>query len=232
MRNYFIINGNNSLDLQGFAVNELPPISKPAKRTLIETIDGRDGDIVTDLGYSAYDKSATVGVYGTYDINEIISFFDTEGTIVFSDEPDKYYRFKIINQIDFDELVKFRTANVVFHCQPFKYELNETVVSSIGSNPLVVENKGNIYSKPTFTVYGESSIEVYLNDMQVFTIDLGEEEYITIDIENMEAYKDGILKNRLVTGNYNNFKLNVGENEISFSGTVTKFEISNYSRWL
>lgn len=232
MRNYFIINGRNSLDLQGFAVNELPPISKPAKRTLIETIDGRDGDIVTDLGYSAYDKSATVGVYGTYDINEIISFFDTEGTIVFSDEPDKYYKFKIINQIDFNELVKFRTATVVFHCQPFKYQLNETVISSIGDNPLTVENEGNIYSKPTFTVYGEGSIEVYLNDMQVFTIDLGEEEYITIDTANMEAYKDGILKNRLVTGNYNNFRLNSGENEISFSGTVTKFEISNYSRWL
>ena len=87
-------------------------------------------------------------------------------------------------------------------------------------------------AKPIFTLYGSGNIGIYLNGNQLFNVSLGDEEYITFDIENMNAYKDTILKNRLVTGNYSNFLLNPGENKISFSGDVFKFEIINYSRWL
>ena len=128
MRNYVIINGVNSLTIKGLAINELPPIVKAPMRVLQEEIDGRDGDIITDLGYGAYDKIMTIGLYDGYDINEIIAFFNNEGTIVFSDEADKYYNFKIIEQIDYERLIKFRTASITFHCQPFKYPLTETPV--------------------------------------------------------------------------------------------------------
>ena len=60
MKNYVVINGRSSKELIGLAINELPPISKPSLRTRVETIDGRDGDIITDLGYSAYDKTFTI----------------------------------------------------------------------------------------------------------------------------------------------------------------------------
>ena len=95
MRNYVIINGVNSNTKTGLAIKELPPISKPAIRTNTETIDGRDGDIVTRLGYSAYDKQIEIGLFNTFDIDEIIAFFNQSGTITFSNETDKYYRFEI-----------------------------------------------------------------------------------------------------------------------------------------
>lgn len=127
MRNYVIINGVNSLTKNGLAIKELPPITKTMMRTQREEIDGRDGDIITDLGYSAYDKSMTIGLFGTgYDIDDIIAFFNQEGTIVFSNEPDKYYNFKILDQIDYNKLLKFKEATIRFHCQPFKYPLDST----------------------------------------------------------------------------------------------------------
>lgn len=127
MRNFVIINGVNSNTINGLGINELPPITKPEMRNIREEIDGRDGDIITNLGYSAYDKTITIGLFGTgYDINNIVAFFNGEGTIVFSNEPDKYYNFKILNQIDYESLQKFRTASITFHCQPFKYPLSET----------------------------------------------------------------------------------------------------------
>ena len=127
MKNYVIINGTNSNTINGLGINELPPITKPQLRVLTEEIDGRDGDITTPLGYSAYDKTFTIGLFGEgYDINDVISFFNASGTIVFSNEPDKYYNFKTISQIDYESLLKFKSASITIHCQPFKYPTEET----------------------------------------------------------------------------------------------------------
>lgn len=128
MRNYVTINGVDSTSLAGFLIQELPPLSLPKMRTKTETIDGRDGDIITKLGYSAYDKEITIGLYGSYDIDKINEFFVSEGTIVFSNEPDKYYRFTMVDGIDYDRLVRFRTGKITFHCQPFKYDATETEI--------------------------------------------------------------------------------------------------------
>lgn len=165
MRYYVIINGINSLTIPGLAIKDLPPISKTLMRNQKETIDGRDGDIITELGYSAYDKALTIGLYGSYDINDIIAFFNQKGTIVFSDEPDKYYNFTILDQIDYDKLVKFRTATIRIHCQPFKYPVSETPVeieaeyvtaqgeemtlNNTGVAPLEIGLKGNTYQETT-----------------------------------------------------------------------------------
>ena len=65
--NYIILNEKKSTLIQGLLISELPPISKPLMRTSIEEVDGRDGDIVTKLGYSAYDKTIDLGLYGDYD---------------------------------------------------------------------------------------------------------------------------------------------------------------------
>lgn len=229
--NYCILNGINSNTITGLLIQSLPPISKPLMRTQIETIDGRDGDIITKLGYSAYDKDMEIGLYGSFDINQIIKFFDSDGIVTFSNEPDKFYKYEIVNQIDFERLIKFRTAKVTFHVQPFKYEVDELGVI-LTSSGKTVTNKGNIYSKPIFTISGEGTINLLLNGAQIFTIELGDEGYITIDSDKLEAYKDGVLKNRLVTGNYDNLKLNVGVNTIGWTGTVSQISVERYSRWI
>ena len=377
MRNYIILNGNISTNIQGLLIQSLSPISKPKIRTQVEEIDGRDGDIITTLGYSAYDKEITIGLYGDFDINEIIQYFDSKGTVTFSNEEDKYYNYQIVEQIDFERLIRFRTAKVKMHVQPFKYstednlktftfdtsnkfnfnnwytnrsdlsvdgtsfEITESNLTLNGAGTMLVGtfssnqsptqadiqtienfgaevvgntqytvsvsntadfemdvlyydedykylsvveknitttgdnsftfttpsnceyiclrvsngtsesvtisniavqlntsaefniyNAGNIYSKPTITIVGAGNIGVSLNGIQLFQIQLGELGSITIDTTQMEAYKGTTLLNRIVTGNYDNFKLNIGKNTIVFSGAVTEAEVENYSRWI
>ena len=154
MRNYVIINGVNSLTIQGLAIKTLPPITKPIQRTLREEIDGRDGDIVTTLGYGAYDKTIEIGLFGTFDIDEVIAYFNQKGTITFSNEADKVYYFEALDQVDYAELLKFRTANVVLHCQPFKYPLNETplveeyeYIEATGTNVTLDNTSEAIFNK-------------------------------------------------------------------------------------
>lgn len=122
MINHIELNGEKSTNVKGLIIQSLPPITKPKMRTSNATIDGRDGDIVTKLGYAAYDKQLSIGLHGDFDIDDAIAFFDSEGEVVFGNEPDKYYRYQIIDQIDFERLVRFRTAKVKMHVQPFKHD--------------------------------------------------------------------------------------------------------------
>ena len=231
------INGVKSTTLAGLLVTELPPISKPLQRTLIDVIDGRDGDIITPLGYSAYDKTAKIALTKGYQIDDIIKFFDSEGLVVFSNEPDKVYNFTIYEQIDFERLLRFRTAEVVFHVQPFKKLLDEPLSNiAVPATPatIYIYNAGNIYSRPTISITGLGLVTLSVNNIQVLSMDLGEtSREIIIDCEKMNAYStDNTLLNRLVTGNYDNIKFNVGRNSITVTGLVSRVKISNYTRWI
>ena len=236
MRNYIILNGKDSRYIDGFIVQALPPISKPKIRTQVEEIEGRDGDIVTPLGYSAYDKTLKIGLYGNYRIDDIISYFDSSGVVTFSNEVDKFYRYQIVDQIDFERLVRFRTATVKFHVQPFKYSRVETkkvfTITRDEVTSVRVRNSGNTISRPIVTIEGEGNVSLSLNGKSILAINFGEDRSITIDTERMEAYSGNVLKNRHVAGDYDNFALNVGINTISWSGKIKKITLENYTRWI
>lgn len=356
MINYIELNGEKSTNVKGLIIQSLPPITKPKMRYSSEEIDGRDGDIVTKLGYAAYDKQLSIGLHGDFDIDDAIAFFDSEGEVVFGNEPDKYYRYQILDEIDFERLVRFRTAKVKMHVQPFKYDavdrtfdiVNQflhiedstaskfgiTVTSRDGSirvagratsdvdievpiesmslsgsytlaasasgsaagcalrlidgspsrsfggsymelksngaatmtatadsnaeydalwldikagtsvnftlsvtmasdsfTEIAITNRGNVGSRPTVTVYGSGNVELAINAVTVlsFSIDDGS---ITIDAEEMNAYRGDALMNRHVTGDYADLRLNVGENVISWHGDVTAIRVEDFSRWL
>lgn len=236
MRNFIVLNGKDSRYISGLLVQELPPISKPKMRTEVEEIDGRDGDVITPLGYSAYDKEMKIGLYGDYRIDDIISYFDSSGKVTFSNEIDKFYRYQILEQIDFERLVRFRTAMVKFHVQPFKYSRVETkkvfTVDRADITSVGVRNSGNTIARPIIIVEGEGNVSLSLNSKSIFAIVFGEDRSITIDTEKMEAYNGNVLKNRHVAGDYDNFALNVGLNTISWSGRITKISLENYTRWI
>lgn len=231
---YIILNGVKNTYIQGLMIQALPSITKPQIRTNIETIDGRDGDIITKLGYAAYDKQLLIGLYGNYNIDEVIEYFNSEGTVTFSNEDDKYYKYQILESIDFERLIRYRQATVTLHVQPFKYSLSEGEPEYLVRNnsEVQINNSGNIFSKPIITLTGSDTCGIYLNSIQVFSIEFGTDDSITIDTEALEAYSGATLKNRIVTGNYDDFYLRVGVNRIAFTGDVQNFSIKNYSRWL
>lgn len=237
--NSIILNGISSQTIQGLLIQNLPPISKPRIRAEAEEIDGRDGDIITLLGYGAYDKEFQIGLYGDFDIDQIIEYFNSSGTVTFSNEEDKYYNYQIVEQIDFERLLRFRQATVKMHIQPFKYSVadnSKTFAIAEGTTSVTIRNNGNIYSKPIITLTGTGTINLYLNEVQAFAINLSttDSQTIAIDITNMNAYDPATnnFLNRLVTGNYDNFRLAIGKNTITWTGSITQIKIQNYSRWI
>lgn len=228
---YIIINGKKSTLLNGLIITSLPPIAKPKIRANLEQIDGVDGDIINRLGYGAYDKTFEIGLSYNYNVDDIIEYLNTEGKITFSNEPDKYYNFATLNQIDFEKLIRFKKAKVTIHVQPFKFSTVEDT-KTFTNNNFTVRNNGNIYSKPIITVYGEGTVYLSLNGLEALQISLN--GAMVLDTQTQNAYdpetKDFL--NRSVIGDLKNLYLPVGANTISWTGNITKVEIDYCSRWI
>ncbi|MDR0405013.1 MAG: phage tail family protein [Oscillospiraceae bacterium] len=231
--NCIVWNNIDSRSIPGLLICELPSISRPKIRTQITEIEGKDGDISDNLGYSAYDKTLKIALVKNYDINAIAKYLSGSGKITFSNEPDKFYNAQISEQIDFERLIRFKTATVKFHTQPFKYLINESLaeLEITHETEFSVINQGLEKSKPIITLTGSVIVEIVINGYAQFQVDI-DDEYLTIDSEKEECYKDNLqtLKNRNMTGIFP--VLQPGENVITWSGNLTKIEVQPKSRWL
>ncbi len=228
---YVIWNGKKSSDVPGLIICDLPPISKPQIKTEIIEIDGTDGDFVQNLGYKSYTKTISIGLTRNYDIDEVIKYFSGSGILTLSNESDKYYYAQIIDSIDFNKLINFKTASIKFHVQPYKYKLNESNVelNITSEDELIVNNQGLETSNPIITLYGSGLVELSINDVKTLSVNI-DSEFIVIDSMNQEAYKNTSLKNRNMIGEFP--KLLPGNNKITWNGTLTKIIVNPKSRWL
>lgn len=233
-RPWVLINDKPSYGVNGLIVMSLPPITKPKMRYSSEEIDGRDGDIITTLGYQAYDKTISIGLHGDFDIDKVVEFFATSGTITFSSEPDKAYRFQQLENIDFERLVRYRTADVKLHVQPFKTgRLQRPKVFTSSDAQAVIVNAGNVVAAPKLTVEASGDIGLYLDGSQVLQVVNTGDYTLVIDVANLEASTpEGVLMNRHVTGDYARLMLSPGKHSIKWSGSVESLTIEDYSRWI
>lgn len=229
--NYIIWKGINSNSINGLMICELPPITKPQMRCKETEVDGVDGSLVEQLGYSSYTKEIEIGLYGNYDIDEIIDYFSGSGQLVTSNEEDKYYNASILAQIDYKRLIRFRTAKVKFLVQPYKYNANETALSvDVSGTSATIVNSGNAIAKPIITLKGSGTIAIKKDDITIFEYTFDGDGAVTIDSEKKDAYNGIVLKNRNMNGDF--LELKQGANVITWTGSLTEFKVYNYSRWL
>lgn len=230
--NYIKWKDIDSREIKGLIICELPPITKPNMRVAETVIDGVDGSIIEELGYESYDKALSIGLTQNANIDRVIEYFMGSGDVVFSNEKDKYYKATIISQVDYVRLARFRTAEVVFRVQPFKFDYLEderVVAGSKGS--LIIENIGNYKAKPIIEIQGTGTVTLTVNDNTLFRYDFPENETaVIIDSQKQDAYYDNALKNRNMMGEFPIFE--VGNNSVAWDGTVESIKIKAYSRWL
>lgn len=225
--------GKSSKEIDGLIITDLPPITKPKMKTNKIEIDGRDGDIVEKVGYESYTKSVGIGLARNFNIDEVIKYFTGEGELVLSDEPNKVYLASIYDSIEYDRLLRMRKATIKFYVQPYKYLKDEDKVELDVTTHTSVEviNKGLEISKPIISLEGSGTVEIAVNNINIFKYTFpNNETKVIIDSLEEEAYYEGIYKNRNMLGEFP--KLSVGSNVISWTGTLTKISIEPKSRWL
>ncbi|SHH36020.1 phage tail domain-containing protein [Clostridium grantii] len=219
---YFIFNGIDSRDIDGIVVIKLPDMMKAQKDINKIEIEGRDGFLTEDLGsYRGTVKTVECTLKANADIDYISSWLDGSGEVTFSNEEYKVYDATIINSISFKEIFNIWHSIIIqFECQPFKRDLSTSIITLTSSNSTVYNN-GTTTCKPIIKVFGEGNINITINN-NTFNL-TNVDEYVIVDSDLLECYKDTELKNADMNGDFP--LLHVGENTISYAGTVTKIEI-------
>lgn len=225
MSAYFIFKGINSSDY--LIVNKLPPIVKPTKDIEKIEVQGRDGFLTQDNGtYRGILKPTECAIRDLSNIDFICSWLSGSGDVIFSNEPDKKYKATIINQIDFNKILwDFHDFIIQFECQPHKYALTNSIITLTTSG--TVNNTGTKNSKPVLKLYATGTVDLTINSSVIHLTNIS--SYVIIDSDLLDCYKDTLSMNNNMVGEFP--ELVPGNNTISWTGSVTKLEITPNWRW-
>lgn len=227
---WFTFKGIDSREM-GVIVTAMPETVRAERRIESITVAGRNGSLHTDEGvYESYDRTMECALIKRAKLDEITAWLVGSGEMTFSTEPDKVYRVTIANKISIAQMMRvFQKFQVVMDTQPFKYSVNAAGDVLELTAPTTIRNSGTVYSEPLITVYGNGDITLNINGNPYPLRNV--QESITIDSEMMEVFKEDTNQN----GKYGGVefpRFEVGQNEICWTGNVSKIKIQPRWRWL
>lgn len=231
----FTFNNKNSYSDFGILIAKRPNIPLPKRRVSSVVIPGRSSSLKFDEG--TYDDITITLECSIIDKKDIIEKIDKikewlvtagESDLIFSFQSDKKYIAQVVNMIDFKQVLKYASSfPIIFNCKPFKYSVKENIIT-ITKNNSTIHNEGTFQSEPVIKVYGSGDIKLKINDAEVTVKKV--DGYVTVDSVLKDCYKDEVLKNGDMIGEFPVFK--VGENVIGFSGNVSKMEVKKNEIWI
>lgn len=231
----FTFNNKNSYDDYGIIITESPTFPSPKRKVTTVDIPGRSSAL-------RYDENAYEDIIISLDcavkedtdlpdkIDQIKGWLigSGESELIFSNQPDKKYTAQVVNSIDFKETFNVLSEfPIIFNCRPFKYKVDEPLITVTSSN-IILKNEGTFQSQPIIKIYGSGDLSITINGEAISIKNVS--QYVTVDSVSMDCYKDDILKNCDMTGDFPVF--NCGDNMISFSGGVTKIEVQVNTVWI
>ena len=227
MNHYCIFRNIDSREL-GLYMERCPERISPKRRDENITIPGRHGNLtITDDAFETYIRSAEFIVKDEKKIDEICAHFKGSGWLIFDTEPDRKYKARVANQIEFSHVIRhFKRFIVEFEVQPFGYDVfPQTIVKTA---PFNLFNMGTFESEPIITIFGSGNITLYVNNQNVSLKEIIGS--VTLDSEMKNAYRGSVSMNNKMQGEFP--ILIPDENHVTWLGNVTKLEIQPNWRWL
>ena len=240
MSNYFIFNGQSSLEL-GIKIKSKNTYSSAKRDLSLVSIPGRDGDLINSnkrfnnatVSYTCYLPAKSIAELAAKIRNvKKWLFVDSDSYHELTDSYDStFMRYAIFNsKLDIaDEARVIGTFTITFSCQPFRYLISSLDAEEITSGS-VLYNPFPFASKPYLKITGSGNIVVTIaNSKGTFVYHFNNVSgYVECDSELMNCYKSTTLKNSDFVADAFPL-LQYGDNTISWTGTVTKVEIK--TRW-
>ena len=236
---YFTYNGRSSAEF-GLHIEKKDVFSAPSYDAEFISISGRSGDIINPNRRFANIKVTYTVFLARKNIAALAAVLrDIKGWLY--SEPDRYheitdsydagyFRYGVISgNLDIEEqLNKIGCFTVTFNCKPFKYSFAGQQTVSADASELTITNPTAFESRPYIKLYGSGTVVIMIQPqgrgMMISNLD----EYIEIDSELMNCFKDTTLKNDTVTGD--GFPmLKPGTTTIACAGNVQRIEV--IPRW-
>ena len=216
--NMFTFGGKSTKDF-GILLSGYDTYTTPSRDITSLTVPGRDGELTIDNGrFENVDLTYKCLVYKNMkqDYEGFRSYMAScRGYQRLEDNfhPDEFRIAVFKEDIAPDLKGEYEAASfdITFNCKPQRYLKS-------GEETLTISNRGIIMnsllfaSKPLIRVYASGTLTVGSQIMTITNVD----GYLDIDCDIMNAYKGAENKNASVSGTFP--LLNVGENEISFTG--------------
>lgn len=232
--NVFYFNDSSSSDHGVRLINVYIP-SLPAARGKVETPPGRNGELWMAEG--CYD-TITIKLQcraNKSKHSEIGGWLTGRGKLRFSSAPGFEFIGRVSKQVDFkqltadsDPLIEF---TVTFALQPFRYVYPAPAAQEITTSGGTITNPGTVFSQPEIKLTGSGDITLVVNGYSVEARSLA--DGAVIDCELMETFnlaKTASLNSSFVMDEFP--VLRPGTNIITWTGSVTKVEITPRWRYL
>lgn len=225
---YIIFNGVDTRSL-GVWINKLPDIVLPPERVESIQIYGRPGSLHTSEGnniFNSYEKTVSIIVRPEADVRTILNTFRGSGQIIFSNEPDRIYTGRVMNEVKLKrEGTWVMTGDISFEVQPFKVSAVRPAAMAVTSG--TVYNPGDVELYPVITLTGSGdSLAVTINDdtFVIYPRSSGSLTFV-VDCRNetcvQQVGNSTQNANDIMNGNYPFFK--AGENTVTLGENVTVF---------
>lgn len=208
---FFVYNGVSSKQFN-IGIKTAPIRTIPERRVNTIEVPFRDGSFTLDTGtYGTFTidfECLVVGSFTPQHIRKIKRWLSEPfGKLQVSDELELEYEAKMINKVDFEELVDNTGSFLVtFECQPYGHYRQGLCLHSV-SNNTEIHNETDTIALPYMKIYGSGDITVTLNGEPITF--KGVSEYIEVDSELMECFKDNSLLNDKMIGNFPIFRVGV-----------------------
>lgn len=223
---YFIFKGVSSRDYGVLEQSPMPPKAMQTQKTI--AIPNRVEPLFVDnREFSPITINAVLGITDKTKIDGIYSWLHGEGELIISKDLDKYYKATCYSDISPQYLsARFGKIPIKFLCKPFRYAVANDVIEVTSPQTLTVG--GSYPCEPIYKITGNGNINFIVNGetLELKNID----GHIIVDVPRKLAYKGDIVLVNKTVGQYP--MLSAGSNSISWTGTVSKVEITKNERWL
>lgn len=230
MLSYIFYNNQNSNDL-GLIIEKTPEIPSPIIKYKNIEIDG--GETLTKIiGFEDITFKVDFAYFADREEylmkkSRIDAWLISEANKYLTYSLDEFVIYKV-KQVQIDNTTTtsriLRHFSVTFICQGLKYMTNGLKPIEV-NNGATINNFGSYEAKPLVKIYGSGNITFSIGSKS-FTIN-NVSSYVSVDSEIKECYKDSTNKGRDMTGDWP--ILPIGLNTISWTGNITKVEIT--PRW-
>lgn len=228
----FIFKNISSKDMNVLIKNKLQIVPRAEKNVSKITIPGRNGCLFEDSGvYKEIEYSIECNTKKNVDINSLKEWLCGNGDLILSNNDNVYYKAFIINQLDILTMIRhFNSFQVNFILQPFSYsrEMYVKEYKNVVEKDLII-TEATTKMFPIIEVYGNEEINITINKQ---SIKVKPDQYITLDCENQEAYKDNENANSKIFGDLSKVFLIPGKNELYFVGNYEKIIIKYRKMYL